>query len=127
MSPEISVSEHAGPLAGERLCRTTLSQLKNLAKLTGIPTKTLTSHNFRRYFVSQCADCGIDIGHAMEWLEHSDWKMVRRYYRLRDEHAQASARNFWTGTPAAAERQRDRPHPRVRKKVANGAAKRVVD
>lgn len=130
----------------KNFARTTLSQLKRLAKATGISAETLTSHNFRRYFVSQCTDSGIDILCVMEWVGHSDWEMVRRYYRLRDEHAQASMRKFTTGTPGDAERprtasnrdfgehlgnddrgaknerQRHRPQPRVRKKVANGAA-----
>jgi len=61
----------------------------------------LTSHNFRRYFVSQCADCGIDILCVMEWVGHDDWEMVRRYYRLRDEHAQDAMRRFTTGATAA--------------------------
>ena len=42
----------------------------------------------------------------MERVGHSDWEMVRRYYRLRDEHARASMRKFTTGTPGDAERPR---------------------
>jgi integrase len=83
----------------KNFARTTLSQLKKLSESTGIPKSKLTSHNFRRYFVSQCADCGIDILCVMEWVGHDDWEMVRRYYRLRDEHARASMRRFTTGTP----------------------------
>jgi integrase len=140
-----------GRWRAKNFARTTLNQFKRLAKPTGIPTKKLTSHNFRRYFVSQCADCGIDILCVMEWVGHSDWEMVRRYYRLRDEHAQASMRKFTTGTPGDAKRPRmttnrdsgeqmgnddrgaerrhgrRRPQTRVRKKVANSAAKRVVE
>ena len=40
----------------------------------------------------------------MEWVGHSDLEMVRRYYRLRDEHAKESMRKFGTGTPEAVER-----------------------
>jgi integrase len=140
-----------GRWRAKNFARTTLSQLKRLAKPTGIPKEKLTSHNFRRYFVSQCADCGIDILCVMEWVGHSDWEMVRRYYRLRDEHAQASMRKFTTGTPGDAERprtatnrdcgehlgnddrgaelrhQQRRPQPRVKKEVANSAAKRAVE
>ena len=139
-----------GRWRAKNFARTTLSQLKRLAKSTGIPAEKLTSHNFRRYFVSQCADSGIDILCVMEWVGHSDWKMVRRYYRLRDKHAQASMRKFTTETPGAAERrrtapcresgehlgssdrganrkrQRHRPQPRVRKEVATAAAESVV-
>lgn len=93
-----------GPWRAKNFARTTLTKLKQLSKPTGIPKEKLTSHNFRRYFVSQCADCGIDMLCVMEWVGHSDWEMVRRYYRLRDEHAEASMRKFTTGTPGDAER-----------------------
>ena len=88
-----------GPWRAKNLARTTLGQLKRLSRMTGIPISKLTSHNFRRYFVSQCADCGIDIICVMEWVGHDDWEMVRRYYRLRDEHARSAMRRFTTGTP----------------------------
>lgn len=93
-----------GRWRAKNFARTTLGQFKRLSEPTGIPKKKLTSHNFRRYFVSQCADCGIDVLCVMEWVGHSDWQMVRRYYRLRDDHAQASMRKFTTGTPGGAER-----------------------
>ncbi len=88
-----------GKWRAKNLARTTLGQLKRLSKATGIPKSKLTSHNFRRYFVSQCADCGIDILFVMERVGHDDWEMVRRYYRLRDEHARSAMRRFTTGTP----------------------------
>jgi integrase len=98
-----------GPWRAKNFGRTTLTQLKRLAEPTSIPPAKLTSHNFRRYFVSQCADCGIDILCVMEWVGHSDWEMVRRYYRLRDEHAVASMAKFTTGTPGGAERHGSAP------------------
>ncbi|NLX13223.1 MAG: tyrosine-type recombinase/integrase [Phycisphaerales bacterium] len=88
-----------GPYRAKNLARSTLLELKSLAAITGIPAKKLTSHNFRRYFVSQCADCGIDILCVMEWVGHDDWEMVRRYYRLRDQHAQEAMHRFTTGSP----------------------------
>jgi len=88
-----------GPHRAKNLARSTLNELKNLSTVTGIPKSKLTSHNFGRYFVSQCADCGIDILCVMEWVGHDDWEMVRRYYRLRDEHAQDAMRRFTTGAP----------------------------
>ena len=91
-----------GPHRAKNFARTTLNELKSLAAVAGIPAKKLTSHNFRRYFVSQCADCGIDILCVMEWVGHDDWEMVRRYYRLRDDHAQESMKRFTTGVPVAA-------------------------
>ena len=90
-----------GPHRAKNLARSTLNELKGLSEVTGIPEPKLTSRNFRRYFVSQCADCGIDILCVMEWVGHDDWEMVRRYYRLRDEHAQDAMRRFTTGAPAA--------------------------
>lgn len=98
-----------GRWRAKNFARTTLSQLKRMSKPTGILKEKLTSHNFRRYFVSQCADCGIDILCVMEWVGHSDWQMVRRYYRLRDEHAQASMRKFTTGTPRGVEQPTTSP------------------
>jgi integrase len=88
-----------GKWRAKNLARQTLNALKTLSKPTGIPKSKLTSHNFRRYFVSQCADCGIDILCVMEWVGHDDWEMVRRYYRLRDEHAKAAMGWFTTGVP----------------------------
>jgi integrase len=91
-----------GPHRAKNLARSTLNELKDLSEAAGIPKSKLTSHNFRRYFVSQCADCGIDILCVMEWVGHDDWEMVRRYYRLRDEHAQDAMRRFTTGATAAS-------------------------
>ncbi len=88
-----------GPHRAKNFARSTLIELKDLATITGIAAKKLTSHSFRRYFVSQCADCGIDILCVMEWVGHDDWEMVRRYYRLRDDHAQQSMGRFTTGEP----------------------------
>lgn len=89
-----------GKYRAKNFARSTLKGLKTLAGPAGIRKSKLTSHNFRRYFVSQCADCGIDILCVMEWVGHDDWEMVRRYYRLRDEHSQSSMRRFTTGTPS---------------------------
>ncbi len=90
-----------GPHRAKNFARLTLLALKALSTNTGVAKKKLTSHNFRRYFVSQCADCGIDMLCVMEWVGHDDWEMVRRYYRLRDEHAQDAMSRFTTGKPAA--------------------------
>ena len=59
----------------------------------------LTLHNFRRYSISQCADCGIDMACVMEWVGHDEMKMVLHYYRLRDEHAKNAMGRYTTGTP----------------------------
>ena len=86
-----------GPCRAKNFARETLKMLKRLSKSTGISVQKLTSQNFRRYFVSQCADCGIDILCVMQWVGHADWEMVRRYYRLRDDHAQEAMGKFSTG------------------------------
>ncbi len=112
-----------GPWRAKNFARTTLSQLKRLSKPIGIPLAKLTSHNFRRYFVSQCADCGVDILCVMEWVGHSDWEMVRLYYRLRDEHAVASMAKFTTGTPGGAERHRSPPSGKPGTHMGHGPPK----
>jgi len=98
-----------GPLAGyvfpgqegqnriKNFARTTLNRLKDVSEPAGIDEADLLLHNFRHYFVSQCADCGIDMACVMEWLGHDDLTMVLHYYRLRDEHARAAMRRFTTG------------------------------
>ena len=65
-----------------------------MSTATGIPEKKLTLHNFRRFFVSQCADCGIPMATVMNWLGHDEMKMVMYYYRLRDESAQQAMNKF---------------------------------
>lgn len=74
--------------------RSYLGRLKRLSAATEIPEKKLTLHNFRRFFVSQCADCGIPMATVMNWLGHDERKMVMYYYRLRDESAQQAMNKF---------------------------------
>ncbi len=74
--------------------RSYLGRLKRLSGGTGIPEKKLTLHNFRRFFVSQCADCGIPMATVMNWLGHDEMNMVMYYYRLRDESAQQAMNKF---------------------------------
>jgi integrase len=76
--------------------RTTLKRLKALHKPTGIAETDLLLHNFRHFFVSQCADCGIDMACVMDWVGHDDLAMVLRYYGLRDDHARNAMRRFTT-------------------------------
>ena len=45
------------------------------------------AHSFRRYFCSQCANDGVPELVVMRWLGHSDSKMVRHYYSLKDKVA----------------------------------------
>ena len=47
------------------------------------------AHSFRHYFCSQCANSGVPEMMVMNWLGHSDSNMVRHYYSLKDEVANA--------------------------------------
>lgn len=73
-----------------------LGKLKDIAEATGIPKAKLTLHNFRRFFVSQCADCNIPMPTVMDWVGHDEMKMVMHYYRLRDDSAQRAMERFHT-------------------------------
>ena len=74
--------------------RTYLGRLKALAAATGIEKSKLTLHNFRRFFVSHCAEAGIPMATVMEWVGHDEMQMVMHYYRLRDEFAQQAMARF---------------------------------
>jgi integrase len=45
-------------------------------------------HSFRHFFCSACASSGVPERVVMEWLGHSDSKMVRHYFHLHDDEAQ---------------------------------------
>lgn len=74
--------------------RSYLERLKKLSGKTRIAETKLTLHNFRRFFVSQCADCGIPMAIVMDWVGHDEIRMVMHYYRLRDESAQKAMTKF---------------------------------
>jgi integrase len=92
MSPEVTFADRRwavekvfpgrpGPHRAKNLARPTRNGSKELPETAGIPRSKVASHNFRRYFVSQCADCGIDILCVMERAGHDDGEMVRPYCR----------------------------------------------
>ncbi|MBP7746958.1 MAG: site-specific integrase [Phycisphaerae bacterium] len=87
--------------------RTYLGRLKALATATGIEESKLTLHNFRRFFVSHCAEVGIPMATVMEWVGHDEMAMVMHYYRLRNEFAQKAMRRFVAGLSPAALPERD--------------------
>ncbi len=74
--------------------RTLLDNLKRLAKPIKIASKKLTLHNFRKFFISQCADCGIPMAAVMRWVGHDDMQMVMYYYQLRDKSSQEAMNTF---------------------------------
>jgi integrase len=45
-------------------------------------------HSFRHFFCSACAGSGVPEQVVMEWLGHSESKMVRHYFHLHDAEAQ---------------------------------------
>jgi integrase len=76
--------------------RSYLKRLKDLSGKTRITDNKLTLHNFRRFFVSQCADCGVPMATVIGWVGHDEMRMVMHYYRLRDESAQKAMAKFRT-------------------------------
>jgi len=74
--------------------RTYLERLKLVSTATGIPPKKLTLHNFRRFFVCECADRGVPMATVIEWLGHDDMQMVMHYYSLRDQSSQVAMKRF---------------------------------
>jgi integrase len=51
-------------------------------------------HSFRHYFCSACASNRVPIETLMKWLGHRNSRMVRRYYHLWDEDAQAQMKEL---------------------------------
>jgi integrase len=45
-------------------------------------------HSFRHYFCSKCATEGVPERVVMDWLGHTDSKMVKHYFHLHNEEAQ---------------------------------------
>jgi integrase len=74
--------------------RSLLEKLKDAAGGLGIDPARLTLHNFRRYFVSECADRGVKMATVMKWVGHDEMKMVMYYYSLRDGSSQEAMRKF---------------------------------
>jgi integrase len=63
-------------------------------------------HSFRHYFCTLCVDLNVPMHVVMAWLGHSDSRMVRHYYHLKDaesrRHSQEVDRFFdMLGTPGS--------------------------
>ncbi len=71
-----------------------MERLKQVSAATGIPPKRLTWHNFRRFFVCECADRGVPMAMVIEWLGHDDMQVVMHYYNLRDQSSQVAVKRF---------------------------------
>ncbi|MEE9297339.1 MAG: tyrosine-type recombinase/integrase [Phycisphaerae bacterium] len=81
-----------------------LKKLKELAEPTGIDPKRLTLHQFRHFFVCECADQGIPMATVMAWVGHDEMKMIMYYYSLRDQSARDAMRKLtadWTASRAS--------------------------
>jgi integrase len=85
-----------------------LNILKDIGERTQVDPIKLTLHNFRHYFVSECADRGVPMAIVMDWVGHADMKMVMYYYRLRDTTARDAMRRF-LGDEATPTRASDDP------------------
>jgi integrase len=51
-------------------------------------------HSFRHFFCSACASSGVPEQVVMEWLGHSESKMVRHYFNLHDDESQRQMRRL---------------------------------
>jgi integrase len=65
--------------------RHVLASLKRVLKRLGIARGTV--HAFRRFFISFCANNGVEPFQLMRWVGHSDISMVLRYYNLGDDES----------------------------------------
>jgi integrase len=65
--------------------RHVLTSLKRILKRLGIPSNTV--HGFRHFFVSFCANNGVEPFKLIQWTGHSDLRTVLRYYRLDDDES----------------------------------------
>ena len=61
-------------------------------------------HSFRHYFISRCADSGVDEHKLKSWVGHTDSKLIRHYYHPDKEVALAEMQRiqFMTDDSAAA-------------------------
>ena len=81
----------AYPAGGHQVSdRRVLVSLKRILKRLGIAAGTV--HSFRRFFVTHCADAGVEPFMLIQWTGHSDLRTVLRYYRLADEASHKAMR-----------------------------------
>ncbi len=65
--------------------RHALAKLKSVLKRVGIASGSL--HTFRHFFISFCANNGIEPFKVMQWVGHSDLQIILRYYSLGDDES----------------------------------------
>lgn len=68
--------------------RHALQKLKSVLRRLGIPAGSL--HSFRHFFISFCANNGIEPFKVMQWVGHSDLQIILRYYNLNDDESARS-------------------------------------
>lgn len=66
--------------------RHVLDKLKGVLKRNGVAAGKV--HTFRHFFISFCANNGVDPFKVMKWVGHSDIATVLRYYSLGDDESQ---------------------------------------
>lgn len=81
------------PQGGHQISdRHVLGKLKTVLKKLQIPAGTV--HTFRHFFISFCANHGVEPFKLMKWVGHADTAMVLRYYSLGDEESQRAMREI---------------------------------
>jgi len=76
----------AYPSGGHQISdRHVLLSLKRILKRLGIGDNTV--HGFRHFFVSYCANNGVEPFKLIQWTGHADLATVLRYYSLSDEES----------------------------------------
>lgn len=84
----------AYPRGGHQISdRHVLVSLKRILKRLKIADNTV--HGFRHFFVSFCANHGVEPFKLVQWTGHSDLATVMKYYSLSD----AESRQAMTGVP----------------------------
>lgn len=83
--------------------RHVLTSLKRILVRLNIPGNTV--HGFRHFFVSQCANNGVEPFKLIQWTGHSDLATVLRYYSLTDEDSRKAMNGIPFGDGANSEHE----------------------
>lgn len=74
------------------------AMLERRAKEAGIDSKSLSSHDFRRTFISNLLDAGVDIATVQKMVGHSDTSTTARYDRRGRKAAKEAANKVRWGS-----------------------------
>lgn len=94
-SPHLLTSENGASISPQAVD----AMLERRAKEAGIDAKSLSSHDFRRTFISSLLDAGVDIVTVQRMVGHSDTSTTARYDRRGRAATKAAANKVkWGGT-----------------------------